>query len=371
MASLDGFDIWTGDEYKQKIEEATYATLIVTNPATDGYALQQSTAEITGLDGVLEEDILYSFSVYPVNDLPQNAYWTMFIPTAIGLPSDPASDLTFTCTLNCDDSGVRTWDATNRIMTFNGVYPDYADYLYAGNEIQFTLDGFTNPSTSDFQYFLWKSYAVLDGGAYQIDELSNMYIAADQGECIVSDFYPTDDNQYIYGVASNWTFAMVCEHDVDTDFGMQIEFPEGFYIRETAKCTLGYGDSDDTLSGYSCVTDTDLRTITMYSFTTSGITAGDDITFTVDNIMNPGVEDLTDQITFSTISDIGGIIDTGTFSLTSDFFERSYIKQFTVRPQDFGVGQYPVFYDFTIQPAGEVWRYSYFVITIPDDVGIY
>jgi hypothetical protein len=30
-----------------------------------------------------------------------------------------------------------------------------------------------------------------------------------------------------------------------------------------------------------------------------------------------------------------------------------------------------VSYDFTIQPIGEVWQGSYFVITLPDDVGVY
>jgi hypothetical protein len=48
----------------------------------------------------------------------------------------------------------------------------------------------------------------------------------------VKKFYPTDSNRYIYGLASNWTLTMSCEHEIESTFGLIIELPEGFYIKE-------------------------------------------------------------------------------------------------------------------------------------------
>lgn len=45
-----------------------------------------------------------------------------------------------------------------------------------------------------------------------IDYITSMYINAVQGICTVSKFYPTDDNYMIYGIASNYTVEMYCEH---------------------------------------------------------------------------------------------------------------------------------------------------------------
>jgi len=35
------------------------------------------------------------------------------------------------------------------------------------------------------------------------------------------------------------------------------------------------------------------------------------------------------------------------------------------------MGDFPVRYKFTIQPSGEVWKGSYFVITIPKELEIF
>ena len=53
-------------------------------------------------------------------------------------------------------------------------------------------------------------------------------------------------------------------------------------------------------------------------------------------------------IKIETLSDSFGIIDVGEIYLDSDFFDRGYIKYFTVTPLNEGVGQYPVDYLFEI-----------------------
>lgn len=79
---------------------------------------------------------------------------------------------------------------------------------------------------------------------------------------------------------------------------------------------------------------------------------------------------MTDPIAVAVTSGATGAIDFGSYSLPPDYFIRGYIQKFTVVPEDFGVGSFPVKYRVTIQPSGEVWQLSYFVITIPDEVEI-
>jgi hypothetical protein len=44
------------------------------------------------------------------------------------------------------------------------------------------------------------------------------------------------------------------------------------------------------------------------------------------------------------------------------------VWKFTVTPGNLGVGQFPVFYDFLIQPSGEVPKGSRIIIGIPKEV---
>lgn len=49
----------------------------------------------------------------------------------------------------------------------------------APGPLTFTLEGFTNPSSTDPAYFVFKSYAALSDGNYEIDEISSMSISAE------------------------------------------------------------------------------------------------------------------------------------------------------------------------------------------------
>lgn len=57
--------------------------------------------------------------------------------------------------------------------------------------------------------------------------------------------------------------------------------------------------------------------------------------------------------------------------MTADKITGGKVLQFTVNPQNYGVGQYPVFYDFLVQPSGDLYQGSYLVITLPDDIQLY
>ena len=56
--------------------------------------------------------------------------------------------------------------------------------------------------------------------------------------------------------------------------------------------------------------------------------------------------------------------------MDSDYFTTGNITLFTVSPQKSGVGLYPVKYDFRLIPNGEVLRYGYLKIDLPDDTFI-
>jgi len=170
------------------------------------------------------------------------------------------------------------------------------------------------------------------------------------GKCTVNTVYPTDGNNYIYGVASSWTFNMACEHLVGSDFGISIVFPEGFNIKESSPCVLG-----GQAINYFCMGAKATRKITVTKFCQQPKSPYVPFTFTINNIMNPPTHSVTGDIVISTITPIGGIVDIGLYEIPQNYFKRGFIKKFTVEPQQLGVGQYPVNYKFLIQPSGEVW----------------
>lgn len=177
-----------------------------------------------------------------------------------------------------------TWSASTRLITFSGVVPDESSYIVSPAPIVFQLSGFTNPATSSNAYFVWTSYCVLSDGTFMIDQISSMYVSADQGECVISEFYPTDDNYMIYGVASNWTATLTCEHLIGTDYSIRMTFPSDWYVVETSSCDMG-----EQNSVFSCVSDNSDGTITVTEFLDEELDEETEFTFTIDSIRNPTV----------------------------------------------------------------------------------
>jgi len=105
----------------------------------------------------------------------------------------------------------------------------------------------------------------------------------------MSQFLP-NDTYAIYQVPTNYTFTVECEHDIATDMGIRLVFPETFYIFEDNSCTLGdIEELDFTLaSGYSCTASNEYNNITFYNFASQTITGGTEFTFSLDSIRNPG-----------------------------------------------------------------------------------
>jgi len=92
----------------------------------------------------------------------------------------------------------------------------------------------------------------------------------------------------------------------------------------------------------------DSRTITITDFVSSDIDEGTTFTFDINSIRNPSVIGLSYDILFESLSESGGVVDFGTFTTASNLFVYGNIKMFKVTPLNFGVGQYPVYYNFII-----------------------
>jgi len=58
--------------------------------------------------------------------------------------------------------------------------------------------------------------------------------------------------------------------------------------------------------------------------------------------------------TFSLETNSGGKIDVGTFTLLTNLFTNSFIKEFTVVADDLTNGKFPVSYTVSVTPKGRV-----------------
>jgi hypothetical protein len=132
LKPIDGIEVFSGDEDYYIIEFATYAEISNTDPGDQFSTDFTSSAEILTLTGVLEEDQTYFFKVYITGDLPMDSFFTMTIPTSVGLPSNDVSGLTLTCVAYCDESDITmTYTSATRLITFKGVVPDTSSYVTA------------------------------------------------------------------------------------------------------------------------------------------------------------------------------------------------------------------------------------------------
>lgn len=99
-----------------------------------------------------------------------NSYFTLYVPTDVGMPTNGAAGLTMSCLSYCTSSSVViAWSSTTRLLTLTSIVIDENSYIIAPGPLSFKIQGFTNPSTTNKAYFIFTSYAVLSSGTYLID----------------------------------------------------------------------------------------------------------------------------------------------------------------------------------------------------------
>lgn len=180
-------------------------------------------------------------------------------------------------------------------------------------------------------------------GTWLVDSISSMFIQAQQGTCIIYTFAPTDGNYMIYGVAASWTVTLACDHAILTDYSIKILIPSDFYVISTSSCVVG-----GQQLGYSCVASNPQGSITISSFTKTIISARTKWTFTVNAIRNPAVIGKAALVIVHLRSSSGGIIDLGNYTISNKLITTGAVLQFTVTPENKGVGMFPVMYDFKV-----------------------
>lgn len=94
--------------------------------------------------------------------------------------------------------------------------------------------------------------------------------------------------------------------------------------------------------------DSTKRTVTLFAFTDSAIEGGVPFSFTFNSIRNSPVTGLAYTVDFSTFISTGGKIDLGSYTIPKSYFTYATIWKYSVVPSSLGVGQFPVFYNFTV-----------------------
>ena len=106
LAPLSGFIIFTADIDYNKIEQATYPTLTNTEYNDETTIDFESQVEIVSQKQINKKNSVYKFSIFVGSDMPKDSYWTLTIPSEVGLPSQGTTDLSVSCQTQCEDSGL-------------------------------------------------------------------------------------------------------------------------------------------------------------------------------------------------------------------------------------------------------------------------
>ena len=99
LAPLSGFIITSMDQYFNAIDIGRELILKNTAPGVDSSG--QSKATITSNQGVLEKNSVYKFYINTVGNIPKDGYFTLKIPSTVGIPADPVSEMAIVCFSFC------------------------------------------------------------------------------------------------------------------------------------------------------------------------------------------------------------------------------------------------------------------------------
>jgi len=94
------------------------------------------------------------------------------------------------------------------------------------------------------------------------------------------------------------------------------------------------------------------------------------MTFTIDSIINPGSLSTTGAGNIIMLDEKGSELDIGTWQMPSGYFLPGNITKFTAVPESTTVGLPNVKYTFRVTPSGDIARYSYLLLDLPEQLKI-
>ena len=330
-------------------------------------------AFLDGIDGPSSTNAHYSFTFVAQNPIPTSGKLVITVPSATDGIVWADSGLTLLCTTNCDASSA-TLTGVGNDLEITGLFDSYVD---AGNSVVFSIRGWTNAKTTAAQTFvLATKWEDATNTWYDIDTATSNGLSTAEGECTVSNMYPTDGNTMYMDEPKNYTVVMSCVHDIDTTMGLRLRFPSGasdWTIMDTGRCVAAFDIPRETGTPprYSCNAYNETRTIEVFNFANYDITGGVSFSWTVgDAIINPASLKEVGVIEVETLTSSGDKVDNGTYQFADKYFNASLIETFTVTPLNLGVGMFPVTYQFRVIPTGDVPAGAYFEIELPDQIRI-
>lgn len=137
--------------------------------------------------------------------------------------------------------------------------------------------------------------------------------------------YPTDGNDMIYGIPENYTVNVTCNNEIAIDYKLYLQFSEEWYIIENFRCIVGTNVSD-----YSCYSNNLDQDILIEDFTDDVLPALEQFSFTIEAIRNPGVFDTEHTVTIQTLTSLDKIVDEGSYTFASTYFQPGNITTFTI-----------------------------------------
>jgi hypothetical protein len=143
---ISGFEISFGNA---DLQETFYGDFMTMETSEPGVATGATVSTGEKMDGVLQSNVEYNFSLTIASPIPMGGFFAITVPTEIGVPASPSTDMTFVCSFcSSESAGTIVWDADLRHLQIKDLFPDSSDYLYQDSIISFTIGGWTNPATT-------------------------------------------------------------------------------------------------------------------------------------------------------------------------------------------------------------------------------
>ena len=150
----------------------------------------QSRLEITSSDTMVSTtNAKYRFRIYNTNDVPNRSSIYITFPSTYTLSCSGTWTITNLAPNNaCPSSGIVCKSVEQRLELLNCFT---TQYVTSPGPIDFEIEGFTNPATTETQYLGVTTYQYIPGGVYAIDSSSSYFgVTATTGVLTITSITP-------------------------------------------------------------------------------------------------------------------------------------------------------------------------------------
>lgn len=295
-------------------------SLTMTTPAT----ISSSSVTITPSDTVIQKSTVYTFNIRVFNPLPVGASIVITFPAEI---TPTSSSVSAVGTGKLNSLILSDYNASTKVLTLSEIITSQSNYVYSGEYIQFTITPITNPSTTAAS----SSFGIktMEGVYYSIESgTTGITVTATPGG--ITKFTVSSSNTKVRE-STTYNFDFITENNISVGSTLTIIFPSEITVdnRSATSCVTG---ATSISSASATCTVSDKKTLIISGGFTAAVTAGIDISFTVDSITNANTVQPTSyfQATFADSS--SNIIDTYKYTNLTLTFVTNTLQALTVTP---------------------------------------